>query len=269
MTDANYVISFQRPLFRIFGRQYSVMLALEELGFPTLHFIHMYAYENEEIMQMWTDRLFTPALESEKIIVGRADWKLIAESGYEAVADFPSCLLYEQILEEFPDSKFILTTRESSEVWFRSWATLTKSTLTSFYLGGLFFPVLNRYSNYLRWLNSVLNKDSSYLTATFPKDENIKENAIASYEEHNQRVREVIPSDQLLEFHVEDGWDSLCTFLEIEHCPTTPFPKSNSSRSVRAQSYSAFWVAALFLLYVMINLRKYFKQRDAVKDKVV
>jgi hypothetical protein len=243
------------------------MLALEELGFPTLHMIHLYAYENEEILQMWTDKVINPALEKKEPIVGRADLKLIADSGYQAVADFPACLMYEQILEEFPESKFILTTRESSEVWFRSWATLTTSTSKSFYLGGLIFPVLNRYSNYMRWLNAVVNKDPSYLTSTFPKDVTIKENAISSYEEHNQRVRDLVPPAQLLEFNVEDGWGTLCTFLEIEDCPTSPFPKSNSARSMRAQTFSAFWVAVLFLLFVIYKVRKSCNKKKVVKGK--
>jgi hypothetical protein len=220
----------------------------------------MYEYENEEILHMWIKKIVNPAIEKKEPIVGRADIKLIAESGYQAVADLPSCLFYEQILEEFPDCKFILTTRENSEVWFRSWTTLTKSITSSMHLGGILFPTLGHYSNYLRWVYAVVNKDASYLTSTIPKDENIKENAIASYEEHNARVREIIPPAQLLEFSVEDGWEPMCKFLEIEECPTTPFPKTNSARSMRAQSFAAFWVATVFLLYLINKARKSIKK---------
>lgn len=218
---------------------------------------------------MWSDKIVNPAMEKKEPIIGRADMKLIAESGYEAVADLPSCLFYEQILEEFPDCKFILTTRESSEVWFRSWATLTKSVTTSMHLGGLLFPTIGHYSRYLRWVYAVVNKDASYLTSTFPKDENIKENAIASYEEHNSRVRELIPPGQFLEFNVKAGWEPLCTFLEIKDCPTTPFPKSNSARSMWAQSTTAFWAATIFLLFLINRVRKFLKKRKAaVKGKI-
>ena len=217
---------------------------------------------------MWTDKIVNPAMEKNETYIGRADMKLIAESGYEAVADLPSCLFYEQILEEFPDCKFVLTTRENSEIWFRSWTTLTKSVTTSMHLGAFLFPTLRHYSNYLRWVYSVVNKDASYLTSTFPKDENIKENAIASYEEHNRRVREVIPAKQLLEFSVKDGWDPLCNFLEIEDCPATPFPKSNSARSMRAQSVSAFWAATLFLLFVINKVRKSLNKKKVSKGKI-
>jgi Sulfotransferase domain len=244
------------------------MLALEELGFHTMHTIHMYAYENEEIFNMWSEKIVNPAIEKGEPILGRADLQLIADSGYQAVTDLPSCLFYEQILEEFPDCKFILTTRENSEVWFRSFAGLTKSVTTTMHLGGLLFPTLAQYSNFFRWEYALINKDASYLTSTFPKDEPIKENAIATYEEHNQRVRELIPPEQLLEFSVKDGWEPLCKFLEIEDCPATPFPKSNSARSVRAQSSSAFGAASIFLLYVINKVRKSFNKKYVVKGKL-
>ena len=244
------------------------MLALEELGFPTFHTIHMYEYENGEILKMWEEKIFDPALE-QKVpeIVGKADLKLIAESGYEAVADMPSCLFYEQILQEFPDCKFVLTERDSSEIWFRSWTTLTKSTTTAMFLGGLLFPTVKAYSNYLRWVYALVNKDASYITSIIPKDESIKENAIASYEEHNRRVREVIPPDQLLEYSVKDGWEPLCEFLEIENCPTTSFPRSNSARSMRAQSYAAFWAATVFLFYLLVKLHMTLKTSVVNKKK--
>jgi hypothetical protein len=48
--------------------------------------------------------------------------------------------------------------------------------------------------------------------------------------------------------------------LEIEECPTTPFPKTNSARSMRAQSFAAFWVATVFLLYLINKARKSIKK---------
>jgi Sulfotransferase domain len=248
--------------------QFSVALALEELGFPTLHTFHMLAHENEEILRMWSKLIVDPAIDRKEPIVGRADLKLIADSGYQAVSDLPSCLFFEQMLEEYSDCKFILTTRESSEIWFRSWETLTKSVTGTMHLGGLLFPTLHLYSRYFRWLYSVINKDPSYLTSIIPKNKNIKENAIASYEEHNRRVREVIPPNQLLEFNVKDGWEPLCAFLEIEQCPTTPFPKSNSARSLQAQSSSAFWIVLVFLVFVASKVCKSFYKNDILKKKV-
>jgi hypothetical protein len=58
--------------------------------------------------------------------LGEPDLGMIA-SQYKATADLPVALYYEQIVEQFPDYKFILTTRETSEIWFRSLDTLANS----------------------------------------------------------------------------------------------------------------------------------------------
>mmetsp|Transcript_8534 Transcript_8534/g.12471 ORF Transcript_8534/g.12471 Transcript_8534/m.12471 type:complete len:178 (-) Transcript_8534:356-889(-) len=90
----------------------------------------------------------------------------------------------------------------------------------------------------------MVNSDDSYLSVPLPLPAQQKEASIASYEQHNQRVREVIPSHLLLEYNVKDGWEPLCSFLELnneEECPTNvPFPKSNSARSMQAQGISSF-----------------------------
>jgi len=226
-------------------------LALEELGYPTLHTQHL--YENEEVISMWADEVFFPSHEANKAELRRPNLDLIA-SKFSATADLPMALYYEQVMEEYPDCKFILTTRDSSEVWFRSWDTLTKSIAQPTHLGSFFLSNAVQYMAYYRWLFSIVNKDDSFLTASFPLPEQNKERAIESYEEHNRKVREIIPADKLLEYSVKEGWQPLCDFLEIgpSDCPQTPFPKTNSARSVQVQSISAFiapLIVALFVLF--------------------
>jgi hypothetical protein len=53
--------------------------------------------------------------------------------------------------------------------------------------------------------------------------------AIAAYRANNQRVRDTIPADRLLVFHVADGWGPLCEFLEVSE-PDEPFPHSNPKK---------------------------------------
>lgn len=251
-----------------FGRTgtYSVKLALEELGFSTLHTAHMYEYENREILEMWSKFIFNPALEAKEIRLGQADLQLIAHSGFDAVADLPTALFYEQIYREYPDCKFILTTRDTSEIWYRSWQTMTKSLAPSFYFGGFIFPTVKHYSQYLRWLMAMVNNDVSYMSSILPKNDNIKENAIAFYENHNRRIREVIPPEQLLELNVKDGWGPLCKFLDIDDCPMKPFPKSNSANEMRAQSMSA-GVCGMIIVFVIYTIVKLVRPKQGIKEK--
>ena len=107
-----------------------------------------------------------------------------------------------------------------------------------------------------------MNSDKTYLNAPFPLPPQNKPKAIASYEAHNEKVRNSIPSSHLLEYNVREGWEPLCSFLEIPeaNCPSThgiPFPKSNSARAVTWQAYSSFigpLVLTVFILFSLFSL---------------
>ena len=51
-----------------------------------------------------------------------------------------------------------------------------------------------------------------------------RERLIRAYEKHNRDVKATVPRANLLVFNVKQGWRPLCEFLEVEACPTTPFP---------------------------------------------
>lgn len=238
--------------------QYSLTLALEELGFPTLHTQHL--YEHVDIIEMWTNDIFLPSIRAEKTIMGDPDLSLIAEE-FSATADLPMALYFEKIMERYPKCKFVLTERENSQEWFRSWETLTNSITEPTNLGGFVFSNVRQYSYYLRWLFSVVNKNETYLTHPFPLPPQDESACINSYEAHNRNVRNKIPADRLLVYNVKEGWKPLCQFLEITNCPTTPFPKTNSARSVQVQAASAFYSPLLIVILMFVWALKIFFQR--------
>jgi len=55
-----------------------------------------------------------------------------------------------------------------------------------------------------------------------------KQAVLAKYEQHNEKVKSLIPPDRLLVYSVKDGWEPLCSFLGLP-VPHTPFPKSNNT----------------------------------------
>lgn len=244
-----------------FGRTgtYSLTMALEELGFPTLHTQHM--YDSYEILDMWNTNVFYPSIQSNKVTMGKPDYDLIASHGYSATTDLPTALYVEEIAEQYPDCKFILTTRSSSEVWFRSWDVLTRSISQPARFGTL-FPTPRKIGYYMRWLFAVVNKDDTYLNVPFPLPNQIKRQSIASYEEHNRKVRSVIPPEKLLEFNVKEGWEPLCKFLEVDPCPTKPFPKSNSARSVQIQAIFSIIFPLSITLFVIFFLFSFVFQKS-------
>ena len=92
-----------------------------------------------------------------------------------------------------------------------------------------------------------------------------------AFHEHYARVREIVPSDRLLEYRVSEGWEPLCRFLEVD-IPDCPYPASNEQESfrqtMRALHRARFqallqkiapWLLgmAAFALSLLITFRKY------------
>ena len=48
------------------------------------------------------------------------------------------------------------------------------------------------------------------------------------YEEHNELVKQTIPKENLLVWNLKDGWEPLCTFLNVP-IPDVPIPRENTT----------------------------------------
>jgi hypothetical protein len=124
---------------------------------------------------------------------------------FDSFDDWPWPLIYRQIDEAYPDSKFILTKRKSAEAWFESisrLAALTGPTEYRRYVYGHAMP------------------------------QGHKEEYMNCYHRHNQSVEEYFRDkpERLLVVSWDGGagWNELCTFLGLE-IPDAPFPHVNRS----------------------------------------
>ena len=54
-----------------------------------------------------------------------------------------------------------------------------------------------------------------------------RDHAISVYERNTADVQAAFPPERLLTYHIGDGWEPLCRFLD-RAVPDTPFPHSNS-----------------------------------------
>uniref|UniRef100_A0A7S3Q327 Sulfotransferase domain-containing protein n=1 Tax=Chaetoceros debilis TaxID=122233 RepID=A0A7S3Q327_9STRA len=238
---------------------YSLGLALNQLGLPTLHTQHL--YETPEILDMWTEQVFNPAIEKHEISMGKPDFDVIASHGYRATVDLPMALYFEQIYERYPeDCKFILTTRDTSEEWFNSFRLLATSISHTTNMAGHLVSYMYQLASYWRWLLATVDQNSDILSVPIgmPLPPLDKRRAIESYEEHNRRVRELIPVDRLLEYNVKQGWQPLCDFLEVENCPIKrPFPKTNSALSIKAQTVTAMVAYFTILICITVPIANY------------
>jgi len=55
-----------------------------------------------------------------------------------------------------------------------------------------------------------------------------KEHAVAVFNAHNNEVRRLVPPARLLVYESGEGWEPLCTFLDVP-APATPYPKVNTT----------------------------------------
>lgn len=139
---------------------------------------------------------------------------------FGAFTDTPACLAFEKYYHQFPNSKFIYTTRPLA-----AWrASIEQHWKGQFGLSGFAAikeaasqPDTIHYGTAFRDLNRTLY----FNHADF----------IEAYREHDRRVRRFFadkPKERFLEFNVfhGDGWDELCRFVGCE-IPAAEFPWEN------------------------------------------
>ena len=148
---------------------------------------------------------------------------------YDAFQDNPWPILYKELDEKYPNSKFIFTIRDSD-----SWI---KSQVKNF---GYFETQMRK------WIYGI----------GCPKgNEKIY---IKKYNDHHKDVVNYFknrPDDLLiLDLTKGDGWNKLCTFLKKD-IPNIPFPHANKTRF---KKISRLWVF-FFGKKSLIRLRKLIK----------
>ena len=140
-------------------------------------------------------------------------------SGFNSAVDFPVCLFYEELVNKFPDAKFILTLRDF-DTWYKSTAnTIYKvPTMLPDWFKRVVYPIrmfIELQVN-LIWLGLFKNNFS---------DRQFTE---LVYNEHIESVKKTIPADKLLIYRINEGWGPLCEFLNVDK-PEIPFPKVNDT----------------------------------------
>ncbi len=107
-------------------------------------------YENTKLLNHLHSEIFYKSILEDEIIMGRPDFDLITEAGYAATMDLPFALYYDQIKDIYPECKFILTVREDSEVWFKSWNVLANSIIQPAMFTSEWVGYVKKLENYMR-----------------------------------------------------------------------------------------------------------------------
>jgi hypothetical protein len=190
-----------------FGRTgtFSLKLALEQLGLgPCYHMAEV--FKNPAAPDWWSEAADDPA---------NADWGKIF-AGYTTTVDWPNATYYKELAAAYPAAKVIHTERDAED-----WYASTQATIFVDREGA------DPNAPFARMARKVI-------FSLFDGRMHDKDHVISVYEAHNARVRETIPAERLLVYHVADGWQPLCDFLGVA-APEGATPNSNSREEFAAR----------------------------------
>ncbi|GAB7364535.1 hypothetical protein MBLNU230_g5342t1 [Neophaeotheca triangularis] len=155
---------------------------------------------------------------------------------YQAVTDIPAVLFADELLAAYPDAKVILTERDES-AWVRSmqnsfykvlsWKSWPLVEMIDSLHASYFIPQV-RHS--LRILTSGDVHDMQALRR--------------GYQAHNAHIRAVVPDDRLLVYHVSQGWEPLCKFLD-KPVPREAMPNVNEALFIKELIGVLWWMDLL------------------------
>lgn len=137
-------------------------------------------------------------------VAGDMDRVIDNASSFDSFENWPWALIYRELDEAFPNSRFVLTTRIDTDIWFDSLCGHSK-----------------------RWKGPTEFRDHVY-GCSYP-DQSNKDHHVAVYQKHNQDVRDYFTGrDCLLEvcWEAGDGWRQLADFLDMP-IPDAPLPHKN------------------------------------------
>ncbi|KAH8886195.1 hypothetical protein GQ53DRAFT_809779 [Thozetella sp. PMI_491] len=177
--------------------------------------------------------------------------KLVQEAtaGFVGTADLPPADFMAEMMEVYPDAKVVLVRRDP-EKWWNSVATLTSRT-TPWWLGIAMAPIPGW--RYLPKFASEYSRSTLKLAGLTEKTaspvELIKRGGPHILQAHHDKVRSIVPKEQLLEMDLSDGWGPLCKFLGVP-VPNEPFPRANDAKA--ADEYATKVLLKVFQVWLGI-----------------
>ena len=216
-----------------FGRTgtMSLKIALEKLGMGPCYHMKEIVIRPSHI-KMWYD-----------ISLGdHPKWNQLFKS-FNSGVDYPVCLFYEELVNKFPDAKFILTLRD-----FDSWYN---STLNTVYKVPTMLPA---------WFRKIvppvhkliLMQNKLIWSGLFNNQFGDKEYVRSVYNNHIDNVKKTIPDNRLLLYSVYEGWAPLCEFLDVDIPEDIPFPKVNDTAEI-LRNFAIIKVIPYLLILLIIT----------------
>lgn len=199
----------------------SLHTALGILGYSSYHLYNTFTTEGVPHMKIMYEAMRAKHFHEGKPY-GREEFdKWFAN--YNALTDVPGYLA-EEMIEAYPDAKFILTTRD-----FQPWLRSLHNTIRARAEMADRFPM--SYLRYIEPYSKAVNYLGGMLLYHIWRGKGAWDDdaAYETYKEHNAKCLELIPPEKLLVVRLEDGldWEKICPFLGKD-IPDVPYPKTHT-----------------------------------------
>lgn len=179
---------------------YSLKLAINQIGLGPCHHMEEVLHNMSTQVPLWS-----------AAASGQPDWSRIF-LGYKSTVDWPTACFFRDMLKAYPAARFVLTVRDPDK-----WADSFSATI---------YKLIGSADEAPQEMRAWLKMASEVITKTgFPLGLE-RDELVQAFITHNEAVKKAIPTRQLLEFEVKDGWQPLCDFLEVP-VPTIDFPRTN------------------------------------------
>ncbi|PYH31858.1 sulfotransferase family protein [Aspergillus neoniger CBS 115656] len=212
----------------------SLRQALRALGYNDTYHGYAAVLENPRDCEMWLAAL-SAKYEGKGRPFGREEFDQIL-GHCQAVSDFPAACFADELIQTYPEAKVILTVRDVDDWHSKSFTPL---------LTHPFLPLSTILENFLlsrtRWVLPTWQKIWKYYF-----NDNFDANGRKAFEAHNSHVKDIVPAENLLVYHVKDGWEPLCEFLGKKppldgNGGVVPFPRGNDPGIFRNRFRDAIW----------------------------
>lgn len=136
--------------------------------------------------------------------------------GFSSQIDWPGAHVWRELAAAYPEAKVVHSVRPD-ESWWNSFSGTIGKFLN-------IYPTMDMPPQ-IRVMSEVLMELIG--VQTFAGQYADKDKALAAYHQREADVRAAIPAERLLVFDVAQGWEPLCSFLDVP-VPDIPFPRTNT-----------------------------------------
>jgi len=228
------------------GGTSSLALALDQLGFgPVWHLITNSEELTARGSKWWVENDVPHKLNND-IHVNFDEWLHLIQC--KSISDFPIVFYWDKIFAQYPHAKVIVSMREFDK-WSKSYTNaLSHIDSTGFKLAGKSdpFSALAIKTWNFKHRGERFNNVAELLALDDAKRNSILQQDY--YDGFIEKIKSIVPIEQLLVFNPSDGWKPLCDFLNVD-VPDAPYPNVNNTKELNDFVYN--WNKQIFKKHML------------------